>query len=81
MQSAEGKAWQSITKEETQSLVMSKASSLKAVIACKGFSTNYKKIHFIYDIYLSNYIWTPENGAGVHTNLCYIFIQLLELKL
>ncbi len=42
LKSAAVKAWQSITKEETQSLVMSMMSSrLKAVIACKGFSTKY----------------------------------------
>ncbi len=39
LKSAAVKAWQSITKEETQSLVMSMSSRLKAVIACKGFST------------------------------------------
>ncbi len=32
---------QSITREETQSLLMSMSSRLKAVIACKGFSTKY----------------------------------------
>ncbi len=41
LKSAAVKAWQSITKEETQSLVMSMSSRLKAVIACKGFSTKY----------------------------------------
>ncbi len=39
LKSAAVKAWQSITKEETQSLVMSMSSRLKAVITCKGFST------------------------------------------
>ncbi len=44
---------------------MSMSSRLKAVIACKGFSTNIKNEHFIYDyIYLSNYLWAPENGGG-----------------
>ncbi len=37
LKSAALKAWQSITKEKTQSLVMSISSRLKA--ACKGFST------------------------------------------
>ncbi len=37
LKSAAVKAWQSITKEETQSLVMSMTSRLKAVVACKGF--------------------------------------------
>ncbi len=41
LKSAAAKAWQGITKEETQSLVMSMSSRLKAVIACKGFSTKY----------------------------------------
>ncbi len=41
LKSAAAKAWQSITKEETQSLVMSMSSRLKAVIACKGFSAKY----------------------------------------
>ncbi len=41
LKSAAVKAWQSITKEETQSQVMSMSSRLKAVIACKGFSTRY----------------------------------------
>ncbi len=36
LKSAAVKTWQSITKEETQSLVMSMSSRLKAVIACKG---------------------------------------------
>ncbi len=43
LKSAAVKAWQSLTKEETQSLVMSMSSRLKAVIACKGFSTKLKK--------------------------------------
>ncbi len=41
LKSAAVNAWQSITKEETQSLVMSMSSIIKAVIACKGFSTKY----------------------------------------
>ncbi len=41
LKSAAVKAWQSITKEENQSLVMSMSSRLMAVIACKGFSTTY----------------------------------------
>ncbi len=41
LNSAAVKAWQSITKEETQSLVMFMSSRLKAVIASKGFSTKY----------------------------------------
>ncbi len=45
---------------------MSMSSRLKVVTACEGFSTKYKK-HFIYDyIYLSNYIWAPENGGTVY---------------
>jgi len=39
LKSAAVKAWQSITKEETQSLVMPMSYKLKTVIACKGFST------------------------------------------
>ncbi len=79
------KAWQSITKEESQSLVMSMSSRLKTVIAFKGFSTKYKKN--VYYIYLSNYIWAPENRGTVYKNgcnsqkCCYIFVQTLELKL
>ncbi len=46
------KAWQSITKEKTQSLVMSMSSRLKAVIACKRFSTKYKKLTFYLWLYL-----------------------------
>jgi len=39
---AEVKAWQSITKQETQSLVMSMSSRPYAVIVCKDrFSTKY----------------------------------------
>lgn len=34
-------AWQSITRDETQRLVMSMRSRLQAVIACKGFATKY----------------------------------------
>ncbi len=34
-------AWQSITRDETQRLVMSMRSSLQAVIDCKGFATKY----------------------------------------
>ncbi len=41
LKSAAVKAWQSITKEETQSLVMTMSSRLKPVIACKRFSTKY----------------------------------------
>lgn len=41
LKTAAVKAWQSIRKEETQSLVMSMGSRLQAVIACKGFSTKY----------------------------------------
>ncbi len=43
---------------------MSMSTRLKAVIACKGFSTKY--IHGY--IYLSNYIWAPENGGTVYKN-------------
>ncbi len=61
---------------------MSMSSRLKAVIACKGFSTKY-----IYDyIYLSNYIWAPENGGNVYKNVVIpkhfvIFVQPFKLKL
>ena len=34
-------AWQSITRDETQRLVMSMHSKLQAVIDCKGFATKY----------------------------------------
>uniref|UniRef100_A0A8C5P8K5 Transposase n=1 Tax=Leptobrachium leishanense TaxID=445787 RepID=A0A8C5P8K5_9ANUR len=34
-------AWQSITRDETQRLVMSMRSRLQAVIDCKGFATKY----------------------------------------
>ena len=34
-------AWQSITGDETQRLVMSMRSRLQAVIDCKGFATKY----------------------------------------
>ena len=34
-------AWQSITRDETQRLVMSMGSRLQAVIDCKGFPTKY----------------------------------------
>ena len=34
-------AWQSITRDETQHLVMSSLSTLQAVIDCKGFATKY----------------------------------------
>ncbi len=43
------------------------SSRLKAVIACKGFNKILKmNILFMlfYYIYLSNYIWAPENGGG-----------------
>lgn len=35
------KAWQSISKDDTKSLVMSMGRRLTAVIACKGFATKY----------------------------------------
>ncbi|CAJ0948004.1 unnamed protein product [Ranitomeya imitator] len=41
LKAAAVKAWQSIKKEETQRLVMSMGSRLKAVIASKGFATKY----------------------------------------
>ena len=34
-------AWQSITRDETQRLVMSMRSRLQAVIDCKGFASKY----------------------------------------
>ena len=34
-------AWHSITRDETQRLVMSMGSRLQAVIDCKGFATKY----------------------------------------
>ena len=34
-------AWQSITRDETQRLVMSMRFRLQAVIDCKGFATKY----------------------------------------
>ncbi len=34
-------AWQSITRDETQRLVMSMRSRLQTVIDCKGFATKY----------------------------------------
>ena len=34
-------AWQNITRDETQHLVMSMTSRLQAVIDCKGFATKY----------------------------------------
>jgi len=55
---AEVKAWQSITKQETQSLVMSMSSDLMQSLSAKIDSQqNIKNKHFIYDyISLSNYI-------------------------
>ena len=40
LKTAAVKAWQSITKEETQCLVMSMGSRLKAIIACKVLQNN-----------------------------------------
>ena len=37
-------AWQSITRDETQRLVMSMCSRLQAVIDCKVFATKYYKV-------------------------------------
>ena len=37
-------AWQSITRDETQCLVMSMRSRLQAVIDCKGFATKFSKV-------------------------------------
>ena len=34
-------AWQSITREDTQPLVMSNNHQPQAVIACKGYATKY----------------------------------------
>ena len=34
-------AWQSITRDEAQRLVMSMRSKLQAVMDCKGFATKY----------------------------------------
>ncbi len=52
LNSAAAKDWQSITKEETRSLVMSMNARIKAAIACKGFSTKYKKININLLLYL-----------------------------
>ena len=41
LKTATVKAWQSITTEETQHLVMTVGSRLQAVIDCKGFATKY----------------------------------------
>ncbi len=73
MKSAAVKAWQSITKEETQSLVMSMSSmsDLSQSLHAKDSQQNIKNEHFIYDyIFLSNYIWSPKNGGTVYKNGC-----------
>ncbi len=44
-------AWQSITRDETQRLVMSMRSRLQAVIDCKDFATSIKSESLIYDYY------------------------------
>ena len=41
LKTAAAEAWQSITRDETQRLVMSMGSRLQAVIDCKGFATKY----------------------------------------
>ncbi len=65
------KSWQSITNEETWSLVMPTSSRLKAVIACKDSQQSIKNEHFIYDhTYLSNYIWASKNRRTVYKNGC-----------
>ncbi len=80
------KAWQSITNQETQSLVMTMSSRLKAVIACKGFSTKYKK-HFIMIIYICPITFEPLKIEGLCIEMVVIskhfviFFQPLELKL
>ncbi len=58
---------------------------LRQSLPAKDSQQNIKNLHFIYDyIYLSNYIWTPENGGAVYKNgcnisiLCYIFVQPLK---
>ncbi len=71
LKSATANSWQTITKEETQSLVMSTSFRLKAVIACKGFSTKLNILFMIIFICLITFL----------SILCYIFVQPLELKL
>ncbi len=44
-------AWQSITRDETQRLVMSMRSRLQAEIDCKGFEPSIKKWKFDYAYY------------------------------
>ena len=41
LKTAAAEAWQSITRDQTQRLVMSMGSRLQAVIDCKGFTTKY----------------------------------------
>ncbi len=55
------KTWESITKKETQSLLMSMRSRLKAVIACKGFPTKY--ILFMI-IFISPITYEPLKMGG-----------------
>ena len=40
-----GIVWQSISKEDTNSLVMLMVHRVDAVIACKGYATNYKLLY------------------------------------
>ncbi len=44
-------AWQSITRDETQRLVMSMRSRLQAVIDCKDLQPSIKSESLIYDYY------------------------------
>ena len=54
-------AWQSITKEVTQRLVISIGSRLQAVIPAKDSQLGIKNEHFIYDyIHFSNYFRSLE---------------------
>jgi len=70
LNSAAAKDWQSITKEETRSLVMSMSARIKAAIACKGFSTKYKKIninlwlYLFVQLHLSFWKWGTEYKNG-----------------
>ncbi len=50
---------------------MSMSSDLRQSSPAKDSQQNIKNEHFIYDyIYLSSYIWAPENGGTVYKNGC-----------
>ena len=73
--------WQSIIREETKHLVISKGPELQAVIDYKRFSTKYWIWWIFISVNFSNYFWSPKIGGTTQSVSIWTLAHFLLFSL